>query len=93
MKLKMPAGLEKVERNEKLSPTTGQPNVPGMLSIALGALLLFSKKTERRKIKTSATIVNISLFPWEHYYGDYLALLWIRLSYILSSILCVKIIW
>jgi len=36
MKLKIPEGLEKSERNEKLSPTIGQPRLPGMPSIALG---------------------------------------------------------
>jgi len=36
MKLKIPEGLEKSERKEKLSPTIGQPRLPGMPSIALG---------------------------------------------------------
>lgn len=62
MKLKIPAELEKAERKEKLSPTTGHPRVPGILSIALGALLFCSKKAEKTKTKTIAMIVNISVY-------------------------------
>jgi hypothetical protein len=39
MKLRMPAGLEKPEMKEKVSPTTGQPIVPGMSLISFDSLL------------------------------------------------------
>lgn len=41
MKLKIPEGLEKSERNEKLSPTIGQPRLPGIPSISLGERVLY----------------------------------------------------
>jgi hypothetical protein len=43
MKLKIPEGLEKSERNEKLSPTIGQPKLPGIPSIALGERVTYTK--------------------------------------------------
>lgn len=38
MKLRMPAGLEKSEMKEKVSPMTGQPIVPGMSLISFEEL-------------------------------------------------------
>jgi len=38
MKLRMPAGLEKSEMKETVSPMTGQPIVPGMSLISLEEL-------------------------------------------------------
>lgn len=55
MKLKIPDGLEKFEMNEKLSPTIGQPKLPGISSISFGeAHVFFSKmKVESTKIDRS----------------------------------------
>lgn len=57
MKLKIPEGLEKSERNEKLSPTIGQPRLPGMPSIALGERVTHNKK---RTINTKEERTNES---------------------------------
>ena len=44
MKLKIPEGLENSDRKEKLSPTTGQPKLPGITSIAFGEVHVWSKR-------------------------------------------------
>lgn len=61
MKLNMPAGLENSEMNEKLSPTIGQPKLPGILSIAFGEPHIRINKAENTKSNTSATsIIDIT---------------------------------
>ena len=57
MKLYIPEGPEKSERNEKLSPTIGQPRLPGMSSIDLGEAMRYIN----RKANSSNTekITNI----------------------------------
>lgn len=54
IKLKMPGGLEKSDRNDKLSPITGQPKLPGIPSIAFGEVHVCRKrKAENTNMKTS----------------------------------------
>lgn len=46
--------------NEKLSPTIGQPKVPGMVSIAFGEAHECSKrKHESRNTDANAKIINM----------------------------------
>lgn len=60
MKLNMPSWLEKSERNEKLSPTTGHPRFPGILSIVFGVLHFCRKMAENPKMKKHAITVNMA---------------------------------
>jgi len=63
MKLKIPEGLEKSERNLKLSPTIGQPRLPGIPSISLGDLVKYINNridnTTKKKINESIKQNNI----------------------------------
>lgn len=62
MKLKIPEGLEKSERNEKLSPTIGQPRLPGMPSIALGERVTYNNKitdnTNKERTNESSNMIS-----------------------------------
>lgn len=70
MKLKIPEGLEKSERNEKLSPTIGQPRLPGMPSIALGERVWYNKNntdnTNTERISESSKLIT-SIFTYSHH--------------------------
>jgi hypothetical protein len=66
MKLKIPEGLEKSERNLKLSPIIGQPRLPGIPSISFGDLVKYinnkidntTKKNIKERIQQSNILIN-----------------------------------
>jgi len=60
MKLKIPDGLENSDRKEKLSPTTGQPRLPGTTSIAFGEVHECRKKmAEIKRTDAIDRMINI----------------------------------
>jgi len=64
MKLNIPDGLENSDMNEKLSPTIGQPKLPGIASMLFGDEVhdRSTKKAENTKTSSSsiATVVKIN---------------------------------
>lgn len=57
IKLKIPDGLEKSDRNDRLSPIIGQPMLPGIPSIAFGEVpIRIKQKAEARNMKRSNMI-------------------------------------
>lgn len=62
MKLDIPEGLEKSEKNEKLSPTIGQPRLPGIPSNALGERVRYNKKrtdnTNKERINENSKFIS-----------------------------------
>ncbi|KVI07198.1 hypothetical protein Ccrd_014433 [Cynara cardunculus var. scolymus] len=76
MKLKIPAGLENSDMKDKLSPTNGQPRLPGMPSISFGKALARSKARVRISSSrtnptpiTIAMLTSISLVPSDSLYN------------------------
>jgi len=65
MKLNIPAALENADRKEKLSPTTGQPKLPGITSISFGEIRDCSQKKAENtsmlmRTKTSKMLSSIA---------------------------------
>jgi hypothetical protein len=63
MKLKIPDGLEKSERNFKLSPIIGQPKLPGIPSISLGERVRYINNKIGNTIKEKIKEINIMISP------------------------------
>lgn len=59
MKLKMPEGLEKSFKKEKLSPTKGHPMLPGISSIAFGEVHKNRTEAERKKMRRRTKTMKI----------------------------------
>lgn len=61
MKLYIPDGLENSDIKEKLSPTIGQPKLPGIPTMLFGDEVqdCSTKKAENRKTNSSATMIMI----------------------------------
>lgn len=62
MKLKIPAGLENSDIKEKVSPTSGQPRLPGMPSISFGKALARSKLAIATTNNTNPITKTIAMF-------------------------------
>lgn len=51
--------------NEKLSPITGQPRLPGIPSIAFGEAHAFSKNATKSTTMSAISMLNISIAPFQ----------------------------
>lgn len=52
--------------NEKLSPITGQPRLPGIPSIAFGEAHAFSKNATKSTNMSAISMLNISIAPFSN---------------------------
>lgn len=61
MKLYIPDGLENSEINEKLSPTIGQPKLPGISFMLFGDKVqdCSTKKAEKTKMDSNARMIKM----------------------------------